>query len=186
MTIIEAETERLLLRQWHESHLEPFYRLNADPRVMEFFPTPLNRAQSDRVAARCQAHIEEHGWGFWAVELKDSGAFVGFVGLNIPTATLPFSPCVEIGWRLAVEHWGKGLATEAAKESLRIGFEVVQLPEIVSFAVISNVRSRNVMTRIGMYDTTLTFEHPSIEKGSPLREHCLYRMNQAQWNERRS
>lgn len=181
--IIEFETERLFLRQWRASDFEPFAQINADPKVMEFFPTPLDRDRSDGIAKKCMSLIEERGWGFWAVELKESGVFLGFVGLHVPIAELPFSPCVEIGWRLAYEYWGNGFATEAAKESLRVGFELLRLPEIVSFAVVGNIRSRNVMKRIGMHNTSITFEHPSIDEGSSLREHCLYRITQEQWSE---
>lgn len=179
--IIEFETERLFMRQWRESDLVPFAQLNADPRVMEFFPALLDRAQSDAIAERCTRLIAERGWGFWAVELKQSGAFLGFVGLHVPSAELPFSPCVEIGWRLAYPYWGKGLATEAAKESLRVGFELLQLPEIVAFTALGNARSRAVMQRIGMQDTATRFEHPSLELTSPLRPHCLYRITAEQW-----
>ena len=113
--LIEIETERLRLRQWIESDREPFARLNADPRVMEFLPSILDRVASDAMIDRLQAKIAEHGWGLWAVESKQNQKFIGFVGLQVPTANLPFSPCVEVGWRLAFEYWGKGYATEAAQ-----------------------------------------------------------------------
>lgn len=180
--LIEFETKRLFVRQWRESDFEPFAQMNADPRVMEFFPAPLDRAKSDGIAKQCMALIAERGWGFWAVELKESGVFLGFVGLHVPIAELPFSPCVEIGWRLAHEYWSKGFATEAARESLRVGFELLKLPEIVSFAVVGNIRSRDVMRRIGMRDSAITFEHPGIGEGSSLKEHCLYRITQEQWS----
>lgn len=112
---IEFETERLFMRQWRPSDRAPFAELNADPRVMEYFPAPLERDESNALADRCQALIEQRGWGFWAVELKASAEFIGFLGLHVPIAELPFSPCVEIGWRLAFQHWHKGLATEAAR-----------------------------------------------------------------------
>lgn len=179
--VIEFETERLRLRQWRGADREPFAALNADPGVMEFFPSPLTRAESDAMAARCQALIAEHGWGFWAVEVRATTEFIGFVGLHTPTPLLPFSPCVEIGWRLAAKHWGKGFATEAARGALRIGFERLELPEIVSFTAVGNVRSRAVMERLGMFDTKETFEHPTIPAGHTLRQHCLYRLSRAQW-----
>lgn len=172
---IEFETERLFLRQWRPADREPFSALNADPRVMAFFPAPLARAESDAVADRCEALIRERGWGFWAAELKTSGEFIGFVGLHVPSAELPFSPCVEVGWRLAFRHWGQGLATEAAKEALCVGFESLGLHEIVSFAVVGNRRSRAVMERLGMRESG-TFEHPQVPAGIPLRLHCLYRL----------
>ena len=173
--LIELETERLRLRQWTPADRAPFAALNADPRVMEFLSEPLTRVASDAMADRCQALLQERGWGFWVVECKASGQFAGFVGLHVPSAALPFSPCVEIGWRLAAQHWGKGLATEAAREALRVGFERLGLSEIVSFTALGNARSRAVMGRLGMREAG-TFEHPHLPEGSPLRPHCLYRL----------
>lgn len=179
--LIEFDTERLRLRQWCEADREPFAVLNADSTVMEFFPSLLSRAESDALADRCQALIADRGWGFWAAEIKATHAFIGFVGLHIPTAELPFSPCVEIGWRLAAKHWGYGFATEAARGALRVGFDRLKLPEIVSFASVGNTRSRAVMNRLGMRETGETFDHPGIPAGSALRAHCLYRLSHEQW-----
>ena len=179
--LIEIETERLHLRQWIESDREPFVRLSADLRVMEFFPSILDRAASDAMIDRLQAKIAERGWGLWAVESKQDKQFIGFVGLEIPKADLPFTPCVEIGWRLAFEYWGKGYATEAAKAVLKVGFDRLELPEIVSFTTIDNHRSSAVMERLGMTRDAKTFEHPSIPVGYSLREHCLYRLSREKW-----
>jgi len=176
--VIEPATTRLLLRQWRSSDRMPFAQLNGDPRVMEFFPSPLTRAESDAMADGCESLIRERGWGFWAVELKTDGSFIGFVGLHMPTAQLPFSPCTEVGWRLAFDYWGHGFATEAAQEALRVGFEVLELKEIVSFTAVANRRSRAVMERLGMTESGL-FEHPSVPVGSSFREHCLYRLRRA-------
>jgi RimJ/RimL family protein N-acetyltransferase len=184
--IIEFETGRLRLRQWRESDFEPFAALNADPQVMEFFPSPLTRAESDATAERIHSLIEQRGWGFWAVEIPGAAPFIGFVGLGVPAAALPFSPCVEIGWRLAAAYWGQGYATEAARGALRVGFDRLELPEIVSFTSVLNQRSRAVMERIGMVHRGETFEHPSVPIGSPLREHVLYRLSRAQWSNERS
>ena len=181
--LIEFETERLWLRQWRASDRESFAALNADPKVMEFFPALLGRTESDAMANRCQALIAERGWGFWAVESKTTHEFIGFVGLHTPAPELPFSPCVEVGWRLAVTHWGKGFATEAARGALRIGFERLGLPEIVSSTTVHNIRSRAVMERLGMRQEAETFEHPAIPAGSALRKHCLYRLSRGQWLE---
>src|SRR5438552_6808469 len=159
--IVEAEPDRLRLRQWRPADRDPFAALNADPRVMEFLPSPRTRAESDATVDHCYSLIQERGWGAWAVELKVSGEFVGFVGLNIPSTELPFSPCVEILWRLAFQHWGHGYASEAAQESLRIGFEMIELPEIVSFTAVGNRRSSAVMRRLGMQESG-TFEHPLV------------------------
>jgi RimJ/RimL family protein N-acetyltransferase len=176
--LIEPTTARLVLRQWRSSDRSPFAALNADPRVMEFFPSPLTREQSDAMADRCESLIDERGWGLWAVELKADRSFIGFVGLHIPDARLPFAPCTEIGWRLAFDYWGHGFATEAAREALRAGFEVLGLEEIVSFTVVANSRSRAVMERLGMKESG-SFEHPSLPVGHSLREHCLYRLRRA-------
>lgn len=173
--LIEFDTERLRLRQWKSSDYEPFAALNSDPRVMAFFPSPLTRTDSDAMADRCQFLIEERGWGFWATECKITQDFIGFVGLHVPAAELPFSPCIEVGWRLAFPYWGKAYATEAAQGALGIGFERLNLPEIVSFCAVDNFRSRAVMKRLGMREAG-TFEHPSVPVGSMLRTHCLYRL----------
>jgi RimJ/RimL family protein N-acetyltransferase len=173
--LIEFETQRLRLRQWQDRDRVPFAALNADPRVMEFFVAPLATAESDAIVDRCQSRIAERGWGFWAAELKADREFIGFVGLHIPAAELPFSPCVEIGWRLALNYWGKGLATEAARGALDVGFKSLELPEIVSFTALGNLRSRAVMERIGM-QLSGTFEHPQVPETSNLRQHCLYRL----------
>lgn len=142
---------------------------------MAYFPSLLDRAQSDVMADRCEASIGERGWGFWAVEVKRSGRFIGFIGLSVPADRLPFSPCTEIGWRLAFDHWSYGYATEAAHAALRVAFELLGLEAVVSYTTVANRRSRAVMERLGMSESG-TFEHPSVPVGSPLREHCLYRV----------
>lgn len=176
--VIEPATERLLLRQWRSSDRAAFAQLNADPRVMEFFPSTLSEAESDALADRCESLIRERGWGLWAVELKTDRSFIGFVGLHIPTVELPFSPCTEVGWRLAFDYWGHGFATEAAHEAIRVGFGALQLEEVVSFTAVTNRRSRAVMERLGM-TASGSFEHPSVPVGSSLRAHCLYRLRRA-------
>ncbi|MDO4231816.1 MAG: GNAT family N-acetyltransferase [Lautropia sp.] len=182
MTDVRASlnTPRIRLRQWLPADREPFALMNADPRVMEWFPACLGQAESDALADRCQALIAERGWGFWAAELKETKAFIGFVGLHVPSPELPFSPCVEIGWRLAADYWGKGLATEAAHAALAFGFERLGLDEIVSFAVAGNQRSRAVMERLGMREAGV-FGHPALPADSPLREHCLYCLGRKAW-----
>ncbi len=180
--LIEFETDRLRLRQWIETDREPlFTRLNSDPQVMEFLPNLLDRVASDAMFDRLQSRIATRGWGFWAVESKIDRQFIGFVGISIPSYELPFSPCVEVGWRLAYEYWGKGYATEAARGALGIGFDRLNLPEIVSFTAIPNHRSRAVMEQLGMERQTQTFAHPSIPIGHPLCEHYLYRLSREKW-----
>lgn len=173
--LIEFDTERLRLRQWNAADREPFAALNSDARVMEFFVSPLTREESDAMADRCQALIQERGWGLWAVQTKATHDFVGFVGLHVPTADFPFFPCVEIGWRLGFQHWGKGYASEAARGALQVGFRTLGLAEIVSFTAVANRRSRAVMERLGMHESG-TFEHHRVPVGNALRLHCLYRL----------
>jgi RimJ/RimL family protein N-acetyltransferase len=177
MTDPFLRTDRLLLRPWRESDLEPFAALNADPAVMEHFAKPLDRAESDAFVARIRSHFDRHGFGFWAVEAPGISDLVGLVGLAIPTFETHFTPCVEIGWRLSRAYWGKGYANEAARASLRYGFEQLGLDEIVAFTVPYNVRSRAVMERIGMTRSAADdFDHPNLPEGHRLRRHVLYRI----------
>jgi len=179
--LIEFDTDRLRLRQWRESDLEPFAAMAADPQVMEFLLPLATRADSDASANRASALIAKNGWGFWAVEHKATGEFIGFTGLNVPLATLPFSPCVEIGWRLARHTWGQGFATEAARGALQVGFERLGFDEIVAFTAVGNLRSAAVMERIGMReDVAGAFDHPSVPAGSPLLAHRLFRIRRPQ------
>jgi RimJ/RimL family protein N-acetyltransferase len=179
--LIEFETKRLRLRQWLPDDREAFARLNADPRVMEFFLKLLDRTESGAMADRIESLISERGWGFWAVEIKGGEKFIGFTGLHIPVPELPFSPCVEVGWRLAFDHWGKGYATEAARGALSVGFETLNLTEIVSFASIGNLRSLSVMEKLGMIRDKKPFEHPGMPDGHPLQEHFLYKLSREWW-----
>ncbi|WP_288130046.1 GNAT family N-acetyltransferase [Microbulbifer sp.] len=184
ITLIEPQTERLQLRQWRNEDREPFAAMNADPRVMEFFPALLSREESDAAIDRQITHIEKYGWGFWAVERLEDHQFIGFVGIKNVGDELPFAPAVEIGWRLAVDVWGKGYATEGASAALRVAFEDLRLQEIVSFTPLPNIRSQKVMQRLGMHEDPVTFEHPGLPTGSPLRRHCLYRLSSSQWRGR--
>jgi RimJ/RimL family protein N-acetyltransferase len=179
-TPIELETERLRLRQWTDADLEPFAALNADPDVMAYFPETLERSASNATARKIRALIAQHGWGFWAVEVKREHPFIGFVGLHEPEADLPFSPCVEVGWRLAATHWGRGYATEAARKALRFAFDHQNLEEVVAFTAVGNWRSRKVMARLQMVESE-TFDHPEIPEGHPLRQHVLYRLGRDAW-----
>ena len=170
-------SDRIILRRWREADREPFARINADPAVMEFYRAPLSTEESNAMIDRAEAHFEQHGFGPWAAELRSTGECIGYIGLMVPRFEAPFTPCVEIGWRLAAEHWGKGLATEGAREALRYGFEVLALEQILSFAVPTNMRSRRVMEKLGMtYDPGADFDHPSLPEGHPLRRHVLYRL----------
>lgn len=170
-------TERLLLRPWRTGDREPFAALNADPRVMEHFPKLMTREESDAAADRIAAHFEQHGFGWWAVEVPGVTGFAGFVGIQWSRIETHFTPCIELGWRLAAEHWGHGFATEAAQAAAAYGFESLRLPEIVSYTVPMNVRSRRVMEKLGMtHDPAEVFDHPSLPEAHRLRQHVLYRL----------
>lgn len=171
------ETERLFLRPWRESDRVPFAALNADPKVMEFFPSVLTRQESDAQADRIEDHFARYGYGMWAVEVKDLAPFAGFIGLAHPRYETHFTPCVEIGWRLAAHYWGKGYATEGARRVLQFGFEQLGLAEIVSFTAVNNLRSRRVMESLGMqHNSDDDFDHPLLAKEHPLCRHVLYRL----------
>jgi len=175
-------TQRLRLHAWREADLGAFAALNADPRVMEFFPRVLDRAESDAHAARISAHFTHHGFGLWAVEAPGRADFIGFAGLAVPSFDAHFTPSVEIGWRLAPEHWGNGYATEAARAALAFGFRDLALDEIVSFTVPANWPSRRVMERLGMKRSAADdFEHPALPEGHLLRPHVLYRLTRVEW-----
>lgn len=179
--MFKLHTERLILRQWREADYAPFAALNADPEVMEFFPSPLDPAESAATADKIRGLIAGRGWGLWALERRDSGEFIGYAGLHVPEYDLPFSPCVEIGWRLARAAWGYGFATEAGRAALRHGFVDLGLEEIVSFAVLGNRRSRAVMERLGLREQPDKFFHPALPPGHPLAEHCLYRLRRSEY-----
>jgi len=169
--------DRVLLRGWRADDLAPFAALNADPRVMEHYPAPLTRAQSDAlVRERIVPQLAERGYGLWAVEVPGVAPFVGFVGLQVPGFEARFTPCVEIGWRLAFPFWGRGYATEAARAAVAFGFATAGLEEIVSFTVPANRRSIAVMERLGMTPDG-EFAHPRLPPGHPLQRHVLYRLS---------
>jgi RimJ/RimL family protein N-acetyltransferase len=171
-------TRRLLLRRWKDSDREPFAEMNADPIVMQHFPSVLDRAASDRLADVFDRHFDDHDFGLWALEVKEGAPFIGFVGLWRTTFDAHFTPCVEIAWRLARDAWGQGYATEAASEACRVGFDDVGLKEIVSFTTPANIRSRRVMERLSMsHDPQDDFDHPRVPEGHPLRRHVLYRLS---------
>ena len=165
----EIRTSRLLMRPWRDEDRAPFAAMNADPVVMQHFPAPLSREDSDALADRIEAHFAEHGYGLWAIE--DETGFLGFTGLNWATFEAPFNPSLEVGWRLRREAWGNGYATEAATAALARGLAEVQ--RITSFTAVSNERSYRVMERIGMRRDS-EFDHPKVAEGSPTRRHVLY------------
>ena len=170
-------TERLVLRRWRAQDREPFARLNADPRVMEFMPALLSRAESDALANRVEAHMEQHGFCLYAAELRENHRFIGFIGVHVPNFQAAFMPCIELGWRLAADVWGRGLATEAGRAVIRHAFDVLGIAELVSYTAVINVRSRHLIEKMGMKRNPLDdFDHPRVAEGHPLRPHVLYRL----------
>jgi RimJ/RimL family protein N-acetyltransferase len=172
----------LLLRRWRPDDKVPFALLNADPVVMEHFPSTLDREASDAFADRIEAGFDARGYGLWAVEIPGEAEFIGFVGLALHDFPAHFTPAAEIGWRLARDYWGRGFATEAARTAIGDGFERVGLGEIVSFTAATNIRSVAVMQRLGMtHDPADDFDHPRLPVGHHLRRHVLYRLGRANY-----
>ncbi len=179
--LIEPLTRRLMLRQWRDEDRTPFALLNADPLVMEHLPALLTRDQSDALVDRWSERIKRDGYGLWAVEIRASNEFIGYVGLASPTWEAAFTPCTEIGWRLARSAWGYGYATEAANAALATAFGAIGLGDVVSFTTKSNLRSQHVMQRIGMTNNpSEDFDHPLVADGR-LSRHVLYRISRADW-----
>lgn len=180
-------TPRLILRQWDKVDLPDFARINADPQVMRYFPAVLDRAQSDALAEGIRTRLRDTRFGLWALELPGKLRFAGFVGLSVPAYTTHFTPCVEIGWRLARCCWGQGYATEAASRVLDYAFDALALVEVVSFTARQNLPSRAVMRRLGMqHDVAGDFPHPLLATGHPLSHHVLYRLPRQTWLARRA
>jgi ribosomal-protein-alanine N-acetyltransferase len=173
----QLRTARLLLRPWRAQDLDALAALNADPAVMEHFVALPSRTQSAVMLERLQDGFREHGYGFWAVEMPGTEPLIGFIGLAPVPAQMPFAPGVEVGWRLAREHWGRGLAAEGAQAALDYGFGPLGLSEIVAYTAARNVRSRRLMERLGMRrDPREDFAHPEIARGHALAAHVLYRL----------
>ncbi|WBW97813.1 GNAT family N-acetyltransferase [Oceanirhabdus sp. W0125-5] len=169
------KTNRLGLRKWNPEDLIPFTEMNSDPKVMEFFTNTLTKEESYAFANRVISHFDSHGFGLYAVDVLSSGEFIGYIGLSIPKFEAYFTPCVEIGWRIAHKYWGKGYAPEGAKACIKYAFETLNISEIVSFTASINKRSIRVMEKIGM-DYCGTFKHPKVDINSPLYEHVLYKI----------
>ncbi|MEM9385555.1 MAG: GNAT family N-acetyltransferase [Pseudomonadota bacterium] len=180
-TPIVLRTPRLLMRQWREEDRAVVIAMGENQQVMAHYPSTLTPEQSRAVWQRLFDGIAARGWGLWATERVDTGELVGFVGITPPRHRTPYDPCIEIGWRLLPAHWGQGFATEAAQGALRFGFEELALEEILAWTTLGNKRSQAVMERLGMARDRQTFEHPAIPAGSPLREHCVYRLRASRW-----
>ncbi|MCM1992160.1 GNAT family N-acetyltransferase [Oceanirhabdus seepicola] len=169
------KTDRLGLRKWETEDLVPFAEMNSNPKIMEFFPNTLNKEESDAFANRIISHFNTNEFGLYAVDELSSGEFIGFIGLSIPTFESNFTPCVEIGWRIAHKHWGKGYAPEGANACIKYAFETLNIPEIVSFTATINHKSIRVMEKVGMHYYG-TFNHPKVDINSVLCEHVLYKI----------
>jgi len=177
MSYAPLETPRLILRAWRDADVDAWAALNADARVMEFFPSTYDRARSERSAASLSADFERNGYGWWAVEVKNGQAFAGVVALQKLPDDMPFAPATEVGWRFAFDAWGCGYATEAATAALAFAFNRLQREEVVAFTAAVNLRSRRVMEKLGMRrDAAGDFEHPNLPPGHSLRDHVLYRV----------
>jgi 3-dehydroquinate dehydratase/shikimate dehydrogenase len=177
-----VRTSRLILRPWREDDLEPFAKLNADPCVREFFPSIMSREESDREARLIMKFMQERGWCFWAVEVPNVAKFIGMIGLDTVDFPVHFSSSVEIGWRLAFDHWGHGYATEGARASLQYGFQTLKLNEIVAYTALVNQRSQRVMEKIGMHRSPADdFDFPNVSVDCKVRQQVLYRIKHDEW-----
>lgn len=178
---ISIETDRLILRPWQNSDFLSFAEMSQDQEVMRYFPNLLSKSESDALANQIQSLIDLQDWGFWAIELKATGEFIGFTGLHHQPDKFEFSPCTEIGWRLKQSAWGKGFAYEAAKASLDFGFNTLNLDEIVAFTAQLNLPSQKLMQRLGMHKKQ-NFEHPDVAETSPLKMHVCYVISATEFN----
>lgn len=175
-------TQRLILRPWYPADLVEFAKINADPKVMEFYERTLTQTESDALAEKIQREFAERGYGFWAVEVPHVAPFIGYIGLNYWNLEMPFAPCIDVGWRVSSHYWGQGYATEGAKAAIRYGFEHFSFAEIVSMATANNLRSHRVMQRLGMITDPLEdFHHPKLPQDHPLSKRVLYRLSYQQW-----
>jgi RimJ/RimL family protein N-acetyltransferase len=175
-------TERLILRPWRDEDLPAFVALNADPEVMAHNGGPRTRVRSEGAAREVRQHFADHGFGLWAVELPGTASFIGFIGLAVSDLEAPFTPCIEIGWRLARAHWGRGYATEGARASLDFGFRELGLDQILSYTAAMNLRSQRVMEKIGMTcNHAEDFDFPRVPEGHPHRRSVLYRITRETW-----
>jgi len=177
------ETERLILRQWRDDDYPVYTRLTSDPEVMRYFPSLLSSEESIGQAHRLKNKIAEQGWGFWAVEVKEKGEFIGFIGLSAvdENSGIPHAPMIEVGWRLLATHWGKGYATEGAKRAIQYAFEELDVSEVYSFTALINEPSQRVMIKSGMKNTGEDFKHPKLPSGDKLACHCLYLIKREDW-----
>ena len=167
------ETKRLILRKWNKEDIEPFMKINQDPKVIEYLLGPMDLTQAENFINGANEFIDKHGFGLFAACLKDRGELIGFIGLNIPNFEADFTPCVEVGWRLGSQYWGNGYAPEGAKACLEYGFKELKLDKILSWTAEGNKKSIRVMEKLGMkYEKD--FSHPKLDIYHPLSKHVLY------------
>lgn len=176
MTTI-IETERLILRTWRKEDTDPYFQINQDPKVMEYFPGLQDLETTKNFIIKVNNHFDKHGYTLYATARKDTNEFIGFIGLFVADFEAHFTPATEIGWRLSSKHWGKGFATEGAKAVLDYAFKELEIPEIVSFTAEGNAKSIKVMQKIGLqHNAGNDFDHPKLDDASPLKRHVLYRL----------
>ena len=166
-------TERLRADAWLAGDEAEFVRMNADSRVMRYFPRPLAPEESLEFLGRIRRELEECGYGLFAVRERAGDRFVGFVGLHRFDFDADFAPGVEIGWRLLPEYWGRGYAPEMAAACLVYAREVLRLPGVFAFTAVQNGPSERVMRKIGM-QRVKEFDHPALPAGHPLSRQVLY------------
>ncbi len=177
MPVPTIETPRLLLRGWQDADIDPFVEMNADRRVMEFFPSTHDRARAETMAAQRRMFLERNGYGWWVIEVKETRNFAGTICIDDIHYEVPFTPPREVGWQLPFDSWGHGYTTEGAKAALDFAFEELEWDEVVAITAAVNKRSQRVMQRLGMIrDTAGDFDHPRVEQGHQLRRHVLYRI----------
>ena len=174
---LSIETDRLILRRWRDADVEPFVEMNADPKVMEFFPDVMTVEETQESVERYRRHFDDHGFGFWVAELKGSDSFAGVIGMAHTRFDSHFTPAVEVGWRLAAKHWGNGYAPEGALAAIDFAFRYVGLKEVVAMTAAGNLKSRRVMEKIGMTrDAKDDFDHPLVPSDHFTFRHVLYRI----------
>ncbi|QEC44108.1 GNAT family N-acetyltransferase [Pseudobacter ginsenosidimutans] len=175
------QSARLGFRNWRDTDIPPFAAMNADPVVMEFFPSTRTFEETVVLVEKFRQHFEQHGYCFFAVDRVDTGQFIGFIGLNNVNFSATFTPCVEIGWRLMQPAWGQGFATEGAQRCLQFAFDDLHLAAVLSFTALSNKRSERIMQKAGMRAIG-EFAHPALPKGHPLQQHSLYRLTVSEFD----
>jgi len=174
--ITELETKQFYLRQWREEDFIPYEALTSNSDIMKFFPKTLTPQESKKAALKFQNLLSTRGWGFWAVEEKKSGKFIGYAGLHSPSTSFPFSPCVEIAWRMESKYWNNGTVLELGKSILTHALEVLKLEKVVYFSSIHNRQAKTVMEALGMVNQHKNFHHPFVSTEHHLSEHYLFQI----------